>query len=391
MGHRRSPRIALSAALAVAAAGTAVIVAMLLLYRAGAAAAHSRGAWSPTGPRAVVRQPRKQLGIIETPEEFAQTFLICSRGDAPLQLAQGPSTCKCTVTDLPEGPIPPGGEAAIRVAFSAAVMHDTLKSGPFSRTVCVLSNDPAHPRIFLELQAIVRRRLAAAPSPITLAIQSWDLPSAQKRSAETLVYSETWDRFDLAILGSSRKGMTWAIQPAGAKELQPFQARSGYRVRVTLPADMADGRFSEAVNLAARPAAAEKLHRLELQIQGSVDGRVTLFGPKVDEHGVLRLGVLQRGEGVRQTMVMKVSDPHPVLAVRRVETEPEFLHVGVHAYPGSAASVGLYRIEVEIPCQAPACNCMGDRAGVIRLRTDHPRLPLIEWKVDFAKVAGPGR
>jgi hypothetical protein len=154
---------------------------------------------------------------------------------------------------------------------------------------------------------------------------------------------------------------------------------------------MADGRFSEAVNLAARPAAAEKLHRLELQIQGSVDGRVTLFGPKVDDHGVLRLGVLQRGEGVRQTMVMKVSDPHPALTVRQVETEPEFLHVGVHAYPGSAASVGLYRIEVEIPCQAPACNCMGDRAGVIRLRTDHPRLPLIEWKVDFAKVAGPGR
>ena len=33
---------------------------------------------------------------------------------------------------------------------------------------------------------------------------------------------------------------------------------------------------------------------------------------------------------------------------------------------------------------------MALRAGTIRLRTDHPRLPVIEWKVDFARVAGDG-
>ena len=105
------------------------------------------------------------------------------------------------MTELPAAPLPPGGQAAVRVAFSAATKHDTLKSGPFSRSVIVLSNDPAHGQIVLTIEATVRCRLAAAPAPITLAIDSADLPAAEKRSAETVIYSQSWRRFELAALG----------------------------------------------------------------------------------------------------------------------------------------------------------------------------------------------
>ncbi len=151
---------------------------------------------------------------------------------------------------------------------------------------------------------------------------------------------------------------------------------------------MADGRFAESLDFAARPAgAAEGPRGLELQIQGSVDGRVALFGAKVDSNGVLRLGLMQEGDSVHATMVMKISDERPALAVRRIETEPEFMHVRITPYKGPSATVGLYRVEVEIPAQAPSCNYMGEQAGIIRLKTDHPKLPVIEWKVEFARVA----
>ncbi len=385
---RRFPRIALAAAFAVAA-GTAATVAMPSLHRAGAMATYLPGPWRCQGPRAVVRQPFKQLGIIETPAQFAQTFLVRNQGDAPLELAPGPSTCKCTVTELPARPIPPGGQGEIRVAFSAATKHDTLKTGPLARSVSVLSNDPAHNQIVLTIAATVRCRLAAAPSPITLTIDSADLPAAEKRSAETLIYSQTWRRFELAAQRPSRPGMTWRIRPATAKELDPFQAHSGYHVGVTLPADLADGRFAESVEFVATPpAAAGAPHSLAVQIQGSVDGRVTLFGRKIDSHGVLRLGALQAGEGACETILMKVRDPRPLLVVRRIETEPDFLHVRINACQGHGPGVGLYRVEVEIPREAPPGNFMADRAAVVRLWTDHPRLPLIEWKVDFAKIGG---
>jgi hypothetical protein len=185
--------------------------------------------------------------------------------------------------------------------------------------------------------------------------------------------------------------MTWRLRRAEQKDLAPFQARSGYRVRIALPADMADGRFAESVDFAARPAgSAEGPRGLELPIQGSVDGRVTVFGAKIDSNGVLRLGVMQAGQCARETMVMKVSDERPALVVHRIETEPDFMHVRISPYKDPSATVGLYRLEVEIPAQAPPGNYMGERAGIIRLKTDHPRLPVIEWKVDFARVVGEG-
>ncbi len=379
-----------AAAVAVAAAGTAISVAWVCGH-SRLTAACPLGQWIQRAPKAVVDRPLKELGVIETPEEFAQTFVIRNQGDAPLELSRGPSTCRCTVTELPDRPIPPGGRGDVRVGFSAAARRDTLKSGRLSQSVSVLCNDPDNPSLLLRIEATVRCRLAAAPSPITLAIASSDLPREEKRSAQTLIYSQTWDRFELAAVRMSRRGMTCRIERAPAKELDPFQARSGYRVRVALPADMPDGRFAESVEFAARPAAPAGPPRpLELQIDGSVDGRVTIFGPKVDDHGVLRLGVLQEGQGARETMVMKVHDERPTLVFRRVETDPAFMRVRVSAYQGPSATVGLYRIEVEIPREAPQCNFMGKDAGTIRLRTDHPRLRVIEWHVDFAKLADEG-
>ena len=60
---------------------------------------------------------------------------------------------------------------------------------------------------------------------------------------------------------------------------------------------------------------------------------------------------MQEGDSVHETVVMKVSDEHSVLVIRRIETEPEFMHVRITPYKGPSATVGLYRVEVEIPAQ----------------------------------------
>jgi len=87
-------------------------------------------------------------------------------------------------------------------------------------------------------------------------------------------------------------------------------------------------------------------------------------------------------------LLMKVNDPERRLVAERVEAEPKFLHARLVPYAGGSKPIGLYRIEVEIPTDAPSCAFTGAHCGVIRLRTDHPRLPVIELKVDF--VLAPG-
>ena len=91
-----------------------------------------------------------------------------------------------------------------------------------------------------------------------------------------------------------------------------------------------------------------------LVIQGRVNGRLTFYSPKIVDRNVLQLGTRPRGERIRETLVMKVSDERRRLTAERIETEPAFLHARLTPYAGGSRDVGLYRLEVEIPGDAPA-------------------------------------
>jgi hypothetical protein len=126
---------------------------------------------------------------------------------------------------------------------------------------------------------------------------------------------------------------------------------------------------------------------LKLEVHGRLDGRLTIHGQRVDKNRVLRLGPIRSGDAVRETVVMKVNDERHGLTVQGVETDPDFLRARLVPFD-SSATTGLYRLEVAIPADAPTANCMGEQAATVRLRTDHPRLPWIELKVDFAILQG---
>jgi hypothetical protein len=166
---------------------------------------------------------------------------------------------------------------------------------------------------------------------------------------------------------------------------------------------MPEGRLAEWIDFAAKPAAGNRSRHtpcavsdgaccFRLEIQGRVAGRLEFFGPKVIERNVLRLGALRQGEPVRATVLMKINDPRRRLSVERIETEPTFLKARLVPYATGSKQIGLYRLEVEVPADAPMGAFLGPSAGVVRIRTDHPRLPTIELRVDFAvEDAASGR
>ena len=388
---RRSSAFLLAAGIVLGAVAAVAVVAAIRELRMGMTAGQPLNRLLGRSPKAVVDQPVKQLGVIETPDEFSQAFVIRNEGDAPLQLTPGPSTCKCTVTECPKEPIPPGGKAVVKVGMRDATKHDALKTGFLSRGMTVLTNDPQHRKLFLGIEATVRRRLAAAPENITLSIRASDLAQAEKRSAETVIYSDTWKRFDLAVESVSRKGMKWRLQPAERKDIEPFLGRSGYRLRVTLPDNLPDGGFSETIRFTAKPAeAGQRPRSFQVSVQGSVEGRLTFYGRRLDIDKVLRLGVLQPGEAARESVLMKVNDKRPTLVVKGIEAEPSFLRVQVARLEGHSAKAGVYRIDVEVPPDAPSCDFAAARKGMIRLKTDHPRLPTIALQVNLVKLASEG-
>ena len=154
---------------------------------------------------------------------------------------------------------------------------------------------------------------------------------------------------------------------------------------------MPDGGFSESIRFTAKSAEAGQGPRpFQVLVQGNVEGHVNFYGAKLDIDKILRLGILQPGEAAQASVLMKVNDDHPALAVQRIETEPSFLRVKVVRLESRSPNVGVYRINVEVPADAPSCDFAGRREGVIRLKTDHPRLPTIAVRVDLVKMAGEG-
>lgn len=338
--------------------------------------------------KAVVDKTPWDAGVIESPEEFEHAFVIRNEGGAPLTLRLGESTCSCTLTDVPDAPVPPGGQARVCMTFKDSAKEEKLKTGRLSRGVWVHTNDPTQEKILLGVEATVVRRLAAEPANLVLTFNAAGAPTEKARTASALIYTQTWDRFDLAVQRTSREGLRWRVEPAEKDRLAAVEARHGYRLDVILPSDMPEGDFSERVFLTAAPhGGKEKPRTLKVGIQGRVEGRLRISGPKVDAGGTLRLGPLSLGQSVQETVVLKVNDDLRTLSVRQVETRPAFLRVQMGPFQKGTEQHGLYRLNVEIR-DAPSCNYSGSELGLIRLKTDHPRLKTIDVRVDFSVVSG---
>jgi hypothetical protein len=99
------------------------------------------------------------------------------------------------------------------------------------------------------------------------------------------------------------------------------------------------------------------------------------------------MGTVREGQAARETVFLKLNDDRRRLSVRRIETEPPFLRASLAPFRDGADRLGLYRIDVDLPPDAPPCDFTAPHRGRIRLATDHPRLPWIELKVDFCIMA----
>jgi hypothetical protein len=394
-----SRRILVATIVVVIAAATAIAVIPCAMR----ASVPSKDTSSFPAPKAVVDQKTCDIGTIESAKDFRCSFSVANAGHADLTLAIGNGLCKCLTVELPEQPVAPGDSARIRVTPSKTEETETIASGVFTRDIHLVTNDPERPRLTLTINATVRPRLAVTPSPITLSVKAaglaatatdfgnalpFDASVGKSRIAECIVYSQRWKSFDVSVAKTSRTGMDCHIEPAPAEALKNLDATGGYRVTVTMPEAMPDGSFADWVDFVGKSTEKgssdneQARYECRVDIKGYVRGRLVFHGPKLVNENTLRLGEIQQGESVRERLLVKVNDAQRNLSVTAIEANPAFLKTRWAAYPNASENNGLYRLEVEVPADAPS----GDHHGLIRLKTNHPRLPFIEANVDFVVV-----
>lgn len=326
-------------------------------------------------PKIATAETEFDFGFLDVAGRCEHDFVVKNEGNAPLQLVSGMTTCKCTMSDLPKDPIMPGKRANICVSSK-------LKSKPgfFKHSASILTNDPNNETIQLTIKGTIRTHLGTDPAQIIFA----DLEPNKSQSASVVVYSQVWRQFSLDNIVPSSKLITWKIEPASKETLNALQARAGYQLHVTVSSGIPRGNFWESLKMVGRPADKNiKPKSLTIPITGKVPNRLSVFGRKLSARKVLVIGTLSIGQGARELLTMKIRDDHRVLNVKRIETVPDFLNVKVTPYSESTAAMGLYKIDVEVPKNAPASDYMSTE-GKIRIITDHPHVPVITLDVEFA-------
>lgn len=332
-------------------------------------------------PRVVLKETSRDMGTLDPEDKCSHVFIVKNEGDAPLKLAKAGTSCKCTVSMLPSGDIPPGKGGPIEVESK-----NDAGEGPFSHTASFLTNDPDMPRIELTIQGDVRRHLVMNPPTIHLP----DLKRNQPVEMSTLILSEAWESFSLENVKTSIDGLNWDFQPASPEKLQEFKAKSGYLATFRLPRDRSRTDFAGWLQADAQPMGKpESSRKLNITLSGRAAPIRSVFGPCIDADGVVTVGTLNRGQGARVPLVLQVRGEHREIQVQKIEKTPEFMKVTVEPQSPELAKKGVYRIIIEIPPDAPSCtHKCEDNMGEVRVLTDHPDMPeIVSLKVSFAVLS----
>lgn len=326
-------------------------------------------------PRVVADETFHNFGILEPHRTCEYTFIIRNEGEAPLVLSRGGTSCKCTMSHLPQGEVPPGSQVPVVVSSK---VNDA--KGEFTHRATILTNDPKTPRLDLRITGTARAVLAALPAELTVRSGR-----GRESSAEMIIYSEVWDNFSLQATPAN--GVTHEFQPVDPAVLGELKARSAQRLRVTLPSRDKPGSYQEHLELTATPfAAGEEPRSLSVKINQTVASPVALHGDKFDRLSKeLQLGILRPHEGACGRVVLVVRDERRELHVERIKTEPAFLKVTVNPMETAKGKPAVYAIDVEVPVDAPSSDYLSQK-GTVTIETDHPEIPRVEFAVRFAVI-----
>lgn len=101
------------------------------------------------GPHITFAQLELDYGTIKEGSDGRRVFVFKNSGNEPLLITSCRGSCGCTVPTCPIEAIPPGKTSKVEVQY------DTKRTGPFNKTVTVISNAIDFPAVMLRIKGIV--------------------------------------------------------------------------------------------------------------------------------------------------------------------------------------------------------------------------------------------
>lgn len=327
-------------------------------------------------PDAVAEATEYDFGVMDALAEGTHTFVIRNNGGGPLELTLGESSAATIRGEIESPVVPPGQAAQVRVTWTTEARESTYHGG-----VLIETNDTSHREIRLTVGGAVRVLIAAEPKQLTIP----PVEPGQAAAFSTLVYSQAGGYLTPPLATCSIAGAACTVAPAPLDSLGSVQAKAGYQVSVSLPADLPSGPYTGVVHIEARAAASaiEEPLVLDVPFSGRILRRLAVYGAGVEEPGIVDLGMHPLGRAYQHRLLLKVRDEDPRLNLVRAEVKPEFLQAAL-VPAGTEGQDHLYYLDITLPADAPPCLHRGASLGDMKLVFDHPRIPELALRLSFA-------
>lgn len=230
-----------------------------------AAVGNAKAASKPApvaAPKIEVIPETKDAGTVAKGQVIETTFVVKNTGGSDLIISDARPGCGCTVASF-DKTVKPGAEGKIVTSVDTKSF-----SGPISKSLLVVSNDPDRGQLNLFIKATVKPYVDILPQPyVRMSVVKGD-----SDTREIIIFSEE-KTFKPTIAEASQPFVKAEIAPAGEKDKIPGHPGEQYKVRITVTPDAPEGLLNAPVRIST---AVTQQPTLEIPVSGIVRARVSV-------------------------------------------------------------------------------------------------------------------
>jgi hypothetical protein len=213
-------------------------------------------------PKIEVIPETKDAGTVAKGHVIETTFLIKNSGGSDLVISDARPGCGCTVASF-DKVIKPGGEGKVQTSVDTKSF-----SGPISKSVLLVSNDPERGQINLFIKATVKPYVDILPQPyVRLSVVKGDTDAR-----DVILLSEE-KSFKPTIAEMAQPYVKADISPAGEKDKLPGHPGEQYKLHITVTPDAPEGLLNAPIRVTT---GVSQQPNIEIPVSGIVRARLSV-------------------------------------------------------------------------------------------------------------------
>jgi hypothetical protein len=335
---------------------------------------------SPEGPYPAVKldEEKYDFSMMAVGGNGSHSFVIHNVGQAPLILTKGKTTCKCTISDVTAGEIPPGGSASIDLTWKA------LAANPqFEQRATIYTNDPENLVLNLAISGKITEVIEVNPQG------AWTLNELAVKSESTVsgaIFSHILDSFEIDETLLSSDSFEVEVEPLPAERLKALEAKSGYLVNVSVTPDVPIGVFREKLTFKLKTPDTDPI---EVLIEGRRTGPITFLAARRTlwslRHMAINLGEFDAKQGASASLLLFVRGlEDEEFEITSVKSDPADLQVELKPDPTfQGGGRKKYELQFKVPPGRRPETRAVSRPASVEIKTNHPEAGTLRFRIKF--------